>query len=249
MNTNDSKRLAVVTFFMICLCIIYTSVSQAETISDDFSGPTLNTQLWQAFSHDQQQWFVQQGGELIIQPTGDFNSGVNGNCWLKGDFDMMVDYKLINWSNDGFLSLGFESDDGAYAGMLIRRSNAWNNSYYAAFGDDYDGNTNMLYTSTSDQNGKLRLTREGSIMTAYFWGESGWVEINFHDYGTDIGDSLQMCLSAAGEDFNGQNLGIAFDNFKVTAEEIQCVPLPGTLLLLGSGLLGLAGLGRRLRKS
>ena len=103
MKKNDLTRLLIVTFLIICLCPLYSSLSHGGTITDNFDGAALNDRLWWNYSTDQHQRCVQQGDELRIQIDGAsvgegwFNAGIISKFKLKGNFEIVVDYKLTNW--------------------------------------------------------------------------------------------------------------------------------------------------------
>ena len=74
------------------------------------TAPFLNTRLWR-ISQDDQTQCVQQGGELkiTIGAGGGGNvSRVESKFYLKGDFEMTVDYRLITWPAANGGRLGFE---------------------------------------------------------------------------------------------------------------------------------------------
>lgn len=260
MKKSEVTKLLAVTW-LICVCTLYTSLSHAGTISDNFDGASINTRLWKPFNDSQHQRVAQQGGELRIQidgaSTGDeFGAGLRGKFLLKGDFVMTVDYRLITWPNANGVRLGFEgassgpdSDDGV---MLKRRNEGANqpqmpeNNYSVDFATGSGWYGNML--STTDDHGSLKLTRVGSVLTGYFASQPNvWQLIGSHNYSSPgLPEWIEMSLWANSRMtvrlpdgtlvnvFGGQDVEIAFDNFQVTYDQIRYTsdPVPSLLLLL-----------------
>ena len=87
-------------------------------------------------------------------------------CSLDGDFDVQVDYALLDWLPDNKIKLGLLAHDllyGRTAGSVQRVSEAslGGEIYLAHFLDGIRG-----IIPTSDLSGKLRLTRIDSTMKA-----------------------------------------------------------------------------------
>jgi len=263
MKKSDLSKLLAVTW-LICLCTLYPSLSNAGTISDNFDGASINTGLWTPFNADQHQRVFQQGGELRIQidgaSTGDefgeFGAGLQSKFRLKGDFVMTVDYRLITWPNANGVRLGFEggsSGPGSDDGVMVKRRNEGanqpqmpENNYSANFIDGsvwYGG-----IASTTDNQGSLKLTRVGSVLTGYFASQPNvWQQIGSHNYsapglpewvGINLWANSRMTVQLPDDTlvnvFGGQDVEIAFDNFQVTYDQIRytSTPVPSLLLLL-----------------
>ena len=274
MKKNDLTKLLVVAL-LICLCTLYTSLSHAGTLTDNFDGASLDTTLWSYYHNDDNQRCLQENGVLKIQIDGAssgpdyFGAGVGGNFLLKGNFEIVIDYQLIKWPHANGVGAGinFMGDNFDKNGQMTQRSFGADEpptikeNYVADFKDgEY---LDHYQTATIDTTGKMKLTRVGSVMAGYFFNsvDDNWELVGSHDYAaTGLDEWLEIGLNAVSvlatytpdgqlvHPFAGQDVEIAFDNFQMTYDQIRYVPIPGTLLLLGSGLLGLAGLGRRSKK-
>jgi hypothetical protein len=244
MKNNALTKLLVVTFLTIGVCTLLVSPAHAGTITDNFDGASLNHRLWRPYNYDQHQRWVQKDGELRIQIDGasvgeTFGAGVNSNFLLKGNFEIIVDYRLITWPSANGISVGFNNDNHftvTSGEFVIRRINIGpNENYKAAFDNGYD--FQVFLVPTADISGRLKWTRVGLVMTGYFFNKqiNDWQIIGSHDYfATGIDEWVGFSLNARGNNFTGQDVEIAFDNFQVTYDQIRYTsnPAPISLLLL-----------------
>jgi len=165
---------------------------------------------------------------------------VKSKFTIQGDFDITVDYKIYHalGSNYQQVELHPHGTDPFY----VVRDRAHGIEQYHVWSA-----MRFNETETSDTYGKLRLRREGEIFYGYFWNHSSndWQLIHSRDlYGTDI----QLGLRVQNNLTQTLPFNAAYDNLTITADNITgLVPLPATLWLMGSGLLGLGLLGRRRR--
>jgi hypothetical protein len=113
MKSTDSTKLLAVTCLLIGICILSSSPAYAAwagNIVDTFDGASINTRLWTPFEESTQTHLAQQGGELRITIDGGSignGAGVSSKFFLKGNFIMTVDYRLITWPNENGVRLGF----------------------------------------------------------------------------------------------------------------------------------------------
>jgi hypothetical protein len=250
-----TKLLAVISL-TIGIGSLYTSLSYAVyngTITDNFNGATINTHLWRPFHDFPQQRVAQQEGELRIQIDGtsvgdEFGAGLKSKFLLKGNFEMIVDYRCITWPEANGVRLGFEGPGKALPQgiVMVKRVSfgpdepspdpEHKENYFAIFSDD--GQVWDPYIEpTTDNHGGLKLTRVGSLLTGYFMQGNDWVLIGSHSYpdiGPDAWIEITLWANSRGEVFRGQNVEIAFDNFQVSYDQVRFLSdlSPITLLLL-----------------
>lgn len=248
MGKYGLTKLLVAATLIICLGSIYPARSRAGTITDNFNGAAINHRLWQPYNHDQHQRWLLQDGELKIQIDGasvgeEFGAGVNSNFLMKGNFEVMVDYRLITWPPANGISIGFNNDNRLTSGeFVIRRislgpSDPTNpkENYKAAF-DDGSMPFPFFLVPTTDSSGRLKWTRVGSVMTGYFFNPqiNNWQIIGSNDYSaTGLDEWLGFSLNARNNSFAGYDVEIAFDNFRATYDQIKYIAsVPALLDLL-----------------
>ena len=124
---------------------------------------------------------------------------------------------------------------------------------YMDFGSDVFG----YYTSVGYNNPGAGDYRPGSTAVIHYTeddknGDSAWA-LTFQGHGgtLDMPGGLPYVdfdnnhWLVAFETFNNPGTYKDFDDFIVVVESVQPVPEPATMLLLGAGLIGLAGMGRK----
>ena len=166
--TNSSIKLPVMAFLAIYLGLLAVGVSHAGTITDNFSGATINTRLWQPFAESEHQRVTQQNGELLIQIDQNSSGmgGVEAKFLLKGDFDVTVDYCLVTQPTNNGVRLGIEGDvaSGEVWYFEARRFSLRPDDPYPNAKDFYHGGFNyvdVVDVATTDGQGSLRVTRVG----------------------------------------------------------------------------------------
>ena len=139
-------------------------------------------------------------------------------CSLAGDFDVQVDYALLDWLPDNKIKLGLLAHDLLFnrtAGSVQRVSDGSRGGeiYLAHFLDGIRG-----VTPTSDLAGKLRLTRTGSTMTAFVCDGDAFVAI--HSGPTTANPvRLSLALFTSKPTPGGK---VAFDNLTVNSGKLAC---------------------------
>jgi hypothetical protein len=254
MKKIAATKLLVAACCIIAICSLYPPPSYAVyngTISDNFDGATINTRLWRPHNENSQHIrMAQQAGELNIQIDGGSLAfaGLRSKFFLKGDFEMTMDYRLINWPTANGVRLGFEGPGSAVpnGSVMVKRvsfsadepSPDPNNreNYLAAFSADelawYGG-----ILPTTDDHGSLKLTRVGSVLTGYFKQGDVWQPIGSYSYpAPGPGEWIQITLVAntPGNISTSGPVQIAFSHFQVSYEEVKFIQdlSPLNLLLL-----------------
>ena len=249
---------------LICLLSVFVAVplllcTTAEAdMYDDFSGNGIDTSKWTIsepgglFSQpgDGQLHFYSDNSAGVTPPPG--GSLISTTSFTAGFFSM--DFNNFSSTNNspggqglgsfGALGLGTKTN---YVRMLRGRvvSEEW--GYFEA--NYYDGTPlHVWYVFTDVTSGQLGLYYDGSTVGFFYNnGLDGWQELD--TTGPDTkgrtvtvtpGWSSPPPLFISGTPGASGVTEFAADNVQFTP-----VPEPATMLLLGSGLIGLAGYGRK----
>jgi len=195
---------------------------------DDFNDNRLNPALWRTNTSGSGVTITEtnQRLEITLPATahetgaGVFGSGLTSGCKVQGDFDLMVDYALLNWPSNNGVRIGL----GAI-GAVERVSRANNEppagEHYAA---DFQGNT--VITGTTHTSGTLRMTRTGDVLTAYYRNPDGqWVQIYTENGHTTQNIYFDFSVWSHDAYFANQAVQVAFDNFTLAQGRLLCVQI------------------------
>jgi cysteine-rich repeat protein len=145
-----------------------------------------------------------------------FVAGVADGCTIRGDFDMQVDYQLVSWPAANGV--------GVQLGAVDQASPCFSNVSRVGTGETYSGSACGVpvgSTATGDLAGKLRLTRVGTTVTAFYFSAGSWVVV-----GSGAATSADITpFFAAGSSeaqFGQQQVKVAFDNFAVNQGQLIC---------------------------
>ena len=162
-----------------------------------------NGRLELAFSAD-----ATEGGQYN-QIAGSYGS----RCQLPGDFDMQVEYELLEWpeaNGTGAALQAFFANTTA-----IRESQVWQEQY----GGWLDGHFGTAWTNQTA--GTMRLVRSGSQAAAYYRFEGIWVPIRIGPANaTPV--TFGVALMSFGGNFAHQAVRVAFDNFRLNSGAVEC---------------------------
>lgn len=204
-------------------------------LADDFENPAFDNGMWHVASHGAGVDIAEQNGrlEFLVAPEVSYE-GIYGfdrhygtGCLLTGDFDARVEFELLDWpANDG-MALVFGAyfpsrldTDFAYIERHGAPSTGGTESYGSPLG------TRNSVVQTADMTGALRLKRTKGVLTSYYRHDGQWVRLAS---GSGRGPTnLILSFASNQPQFGGQPARAAFDNFRATAESVDCTgyPLP-----------------------
>jgi dipeptidyl aminopeptidase/acylaminoacyl peptidase len=160
-------------------------------------------------------------GTLNDPVAGYASAGVAAACHLLGDFDIQVDYQLLQWPPQSGVNVDFDTFaivNGSYGDV------------YGMFVFDPGGGTGIsthfpgplnTFVPASEPSGTLRFVRVGTTLTAYRLTPSGWSPLqSISDPANEIDVNLNVFSNAA--QFSHPDVKVAYDNFRVSSGTFSC---------------------------
>jgi hypothetical protein len=230
---------------------------QLASLADNFNGNAINGSLWTtaragfgpSVNTVNQRIEVSFPTNSADDPSlGIFGAGLASRCTVKGDFDVQVDFRLLNWTFSNGVRVGLASAPGPFFASPFSTTNPPFAVERISFGNptnDFPGSPREAYlthfldavqgvTPTGDLAGSLRLTRSGGFETGYYMSSGNWVSIHT---GPSITQDMHLDIIAWSHNyaFTHTFVKIAFDNFTLTRGTATC---PTITLNPSSGPLG-----------
>ncbi|MHB0997861.1 MAG: hypothetical protein ACYC27_01330 [Armatimonadota bacterium] len=212
----------------ICYAIIFFSILIMTTIGhcaviDDFNDGSMNTALWTPFIDGIGPTATEESGCVVVTLPVDaheadaphsFGGGLKSAKCVRGDFDIQIDYNLIDWPSGSGVRVGL--------GLWPAHTGNMGNVQRSSFGTPENGPIEAYATDysvsggggipTNHTSGSLRLARVGNMLTSGVLVDGEWVEIYSAEFSTD---DYYFAFTAWSHNyaFSHEQVEVEFDNF------------------------------------
>jgi len=198
-------------------------VAKPVTISDAFGGTYVRPTIWAKTTIGDDVFVQEQGGELQLTvgasaapggPNNQIDVHVSTLCSFPGDFDARVEYKLLEWPAGDNIDVGMNAASGA----VMRDSGSQSGEQYVSWVGSRSASVPL-----SPMGGSLRIARVDGVETTYYRHQNRWQPlVSSQEVGSAV-IALQA-VSDQQDAFGGEELKVAFDNFRVTGVRPECPP-------------------------
>jgi hypothetical protein len=219
---SSHSKISLVVILWLAVALFAASPSHGGgTITENFENNQYNQNLWWVESMgDGVTSAVANNSLQITLPAsvgGTLYMGLMAGAFtLSGDFEMVVDFDLLEWPSNNQAQIGL-SINQANDFSIFRRSgsvNEGNEKYFTMIKDVY---SELPASGTS---GKLRMKRTGSSMEGAYWNGSDWVVVGSGtdpSFGAYFGVHMSLNRDTP---FSGPIVKGAFDNISLTYDKI-----------------------------
>lgn len=191
-------------------------------IADDFGDGAIDREVWQDTVIGIGSSVSEANGRLEVElrpeATGgppEFAAQVVLGCKLPGDFDVRVDFELLDWPAENGVTVHLAAIWERTAVDIARQSHAWGENYGTWF-------TQGTGTArpTTHLRGALRIRRQDWYASTYYRNAGRWERIGSFF----TGGAPRILLKASSTDgwFADKTVRVAFDNFTLTAKKPSC---------------------------
>ena len=142
-----------------------------------------------------------------------FGGDYESVCRYRGNFDLRVDYELLEWpaGNGMSLQLTISHESGFF--VLARQSHDWGEQY-----NSWTRDGNLM--PTTDVRGALRLRRRDGIVYSYYREGSAWSLLRTRPAQGPV--SILLQAGSTDDFFGDEPVRAAFDNFSISAKSKVC---------------------------
>jgi hypothetical protein len=246
-------------FVALCAVVMVVAVSGKVPASpmdslnwwtyDSFPGPGLNTTLWQLPPEGNYVGYTVNNGLTIITSSDQPKFSLNPTYSINtGDFfaeKFSFNVLAASVQPGGVVNVTTDIGAPSVPNSAIPISWAWVNNYQGFSGKLFASgpDNNPIFAFTDVTQGQLGFIYDGTSVSMYYNEGSGWQML----YSVNPGWSGPLQFGKLGVEIQGalgSSMLTTFTNVQFATSAVP-VPEPTTMLLLGSGLIGLAGYGRR----
>ena len=153
--------------------------------------------------------------------TGYITAGVAAACYLNGDFDIQVDYNLLQWPPASGVNVDFDTFDivnGSYGdvhGMFV-----FDPGFGTGVSTHFPGPINT-FVNAPEPSGTLRFVKVGSTLTAYRLVGGAWSALqSTSDPAGQVDVNLNVFSNAP--PLSHPDVKVAYDNFRVNSGTFSC---------------------------
>lgn len=214
----SARRTAIANLLALCfgagLLTVGATPAKAQVRLDTFDDGVIDSQFWHVYGDGGYSVDASSGKVEMTIPAGASVfpwASVECNFLFRGDFDVQVDYELIEYPAEEEMRAGIGAcGDIDIFGATQRISTVGTREAYAGF-----SSWNSGWVVTTQLSGKLRLRREGLLMTSSYFDEVAGSWVDFCSYPTLTGDAV-VDFAVSSKDHATEPVRVAFDNFRVS---------------------------------